>query len=81
MKFCTPNTQTFAHPAHKHLHTQHTNSYSAQLATQMPKNKHVNILTWVTVNLIKLEFEIMLFCSVRVEKHVLIFPIEKLFKL
>jgi len=64
------------------LHTQHTNIYSAQLTTfQMPKNKHVNIQTWITVNLIKLEFEIILFCPVRDEKHVLIFLIEKIIEL
>jgi hypothetical protein len=64
------------------LHTQHTNIYSAQLTTfQMPKNKRVNILTWIKVNLIKLEFEIILFCLVRVEKHVLIFLIKSKFKL
>jgi len=62
------------------LHTQDTNIYSAELTTfQMLKNKHVNIQTWITVNLIKLEFEIILFCPVRVEKHVLIFLIEKKF--
>jgi hypothetical protein len=64
------------------LHTQHTNIYSTQLTTfQMPKNKHVNILTWITVNLIKLEFEIILVCPVRVEKHVLIFLMGKNFLL
>jgi len=64
------------------LHTQPTSIYSAQLTTfQMPKNKHVNIQTWITVNLIKLEFEIVLFCPVRVEKHFIIFLIENIFEL
>jgi len=61
MKVCTPSTQTFI---------------LLNSTFQMPKNKHVNIQTWITVNLIKLEFEI-LFCPIRVEKHVLIFLILK----